>query len=72
MIKKRDYEPPSTEGALPTRIEKKQVEERIAITANVVYEAIRREGDEELHRPAAALAWSAPGCGTRHGNLVCC
>lgn len=67
MIKKRENGPPSTEGTLPTRIEKKQVEERIAITANVVYETIRREGDEELHRPAAALAWSALAAGLAMG-----
>lgn len=67
MIKKRENELPSTEGTLPTRIEKKQVEERIAITANVVYETIRREGDEELHRPAAALAWSALAAGLAMG-----
>ncbi|MGD0402245.1 MAG: formate/nitrite transporter family protein [Candidatus Acidiferrales bacterium] len=60
-------EPPSTEGAVNTRIEKKQVEERIAITAHVVYETIRREGDEELHRPAAALAWSALAAGLAMG-----
>ncbi len=64
MIKKYEKsEPPSTEGAVPTRIERKQVEERIAITAHVVYETIRREGDEELHRPAAALAWSGLAAG---------
>ena len=68
MIKKPEKsEPPSTEGAVNTRIEKKQVEERIAITAHVVYETIRREGDEELHRPAAALAWSALAAGLAMG-----
>ncbi len=68
MIKKQEKsEPPSTEGAVNTRIEKKQVEERIAITAHVVYETIRREGDEELHRPAAALAWSALAAGLAMG-----
>ena len=60
MIKKQEKgESPSGEVAVSTRIEKKQVEERIAITAHVIYETIRREGDEELHRPASALAWSA-------------
>ncbi|HXN73555.1 MAG TPA: formate/nitrite transporter family protein [Candidatus Acidoferrales bacterium] len=68
MNKKADKnEPPSVEGAVNTRIEKKQVEERIAITAHVVYETIRREGDEELHRPAAALAWSALAAGLAMG-----
>src|SRR6204780_4805696 len=68
MIKKQEKsEPPSTEGAIPTPIERKQIEERIAITAPVVYETIRREGDEELHRPAAALAWSALAAGLAMG-----
>ena len=45
MIKKHEKsESASTEGTVPTRIERKQVEERIAITAHVVYETIRREG----------------------------
>ena len=68
MNKKADKnEPPSVEGAVNARIEEKQVEERIAITAHVVYETIRREGDEELHRPAAALAWSALAAGLAMG-----
>jgi formate/nitrite transporter FocA (FNT family) len=68
MIKKQEKtEPPAGEVAASTRIEKKQVEERIAITAHVVYETIRREGDEELRRPAAALAWSALAAGLAMG-----
>jgi formate-nitrite transporter family protein len=58
---------PANEVAITTRIEKKQVEERVAITTHVVYEAIRLEGDEELHRPAAALAWSALAAGLAMG-----
>jgi formate/nitrite transporter FocA (FNT family) len=50
-----------------TRAEQKQVEERQAIGANVVYEAIRREGEDELRRPAAALAWSALAAGLSMG-----
>jgi hypothetical protein len=44
------------EGPISTQRELEQVEERLAIGANVVYETIRREGDGELRRPAAALA----------------
>ncbi|MGA8430129.1 MAG: formate/nitrite transporter family protein [Candidatus Sulfotelmatobacter sp.] len=55
------------EGTISTRVEKKQVEERVAIGAHVVYETIRREGEEELHRPAAALAWSALAAGLSMG-----
>src|ERR1700684_2584981 len=58
---------PSGEGTISTRAEQKQVEDRQAIGANVVYETIRREGEEELHRPAAALAWSAFAAGLSMG-----
>jgi len=47
--------------------EQKQVEDRVAIGVNVVYEAIRREGDDELQRPAMALAWSALAAGLSMG-----
>jgi len=57
----------SNDGTISTRSEQKQVEERQAIGANVVYETIRREGDDELHRPAAALAWSALAAGLSMG-----
>lgn len=53
--------------AISTRIEKKQVEERVAIGANVVYETIRREGEDELGRTASALAWSAFAAGLSMG-----
>jgi formate-nitrite transporter family protein len=57
----------SPEGTISTRTEQKQVEERLAIGANVVYETIRREGEDELRRPAAALAWSALAAGLSMG-----
>jgi formate/nitrite transporter FocA (FNT family) len=60
-------QPPSSEGTISTRVEQKQVEERLAIGANVVYETIRREGEEELHRPPAALGWSALAAGLSMG-----
>jgi formate/nitrite transporter FocA (FNT family) len=58
---------PPGEGTISTRVEKKQVEDRLAIGANVVYETIRREGEDELHRPAPALAWSALAAGLSMG-----
>jgi len=60
-------DPSSGGGAISTRAENKQVEQRQTIGANVVYEAIRREGEDELHRPAAALAWSAFAAGLSMG-----
>jgi formate-nitrite transporter family protein len=60
-------ESPSPQGTISTLAEKKQVEERLAIGANVVYETIRREGEEELRRTVAALAWSALAAGLSMG-----
>ena len=59
--------PSEQETAISTRAEKKQVEERLAIGPQVVYETIRREGEEELARPASALAWSALAAGLSMG-----
>jgi len=59
--------PPPVEGTITTRVEKKQVEERVAIGAHVVYETIRREGEDELRRKASALAWSAFAAGLSMG-----
>jgi hypothetical protein len=60
-------EPDPLPVAVSTRKEQKQVEERMAIEANVVYEAIRRGGVEELNRPATALAWSGLAAGLSMG-----
>ncbi len=57
-------EPPST---VSKRSEQKQVEERVAIGANVVHETIRREGEEELKRSSSALAWSGLAAGLSMG-----
>ncbi len=61
-------DPPRDHGlTVSTPAEKKQVEERLAIGANVVYETIRREGEEELRRTVDALAWSAFAAGLSMG-----
>jgi len=71
MTKKPDKDEkeslPPDGGTITTRTEKNQVEERLAIGAHVVYETIRREGEDELRRPAAALAWSALAAGLSMG-----
>lgn len=58
---------PPSEGPISTRVEKKQIEERLAIGAHVVYETIRREGEDQLRRTLAALAWSAFAAGLSMG-----
>lgn len=65
--KKQVGDLPQPEGTISTRAEQKQVEERLAIGANVVYETIRREGEEELRRTVSALAWSAFAAGLSMG-----
>jgi formate/nitrite transporter FocA (FNT family) len=64
---KPKLEIPISEGPISTRAELKQVEDRVAIGPNVVYETIRREGEEELHRSVSALAWSALAAGLSMG-----
>ncbi len=71
MIKKDPKEskedPAKSEGPISTRTEQKQVEERLAIGPQVVYETIRREGEEELQRTASSLSWSALAAGLSMG-----
>lgn len=47
--------------------EKQEARERTSISAPVVHEAIRRDGEEELQRPASALAWSGLAAGLSMG-----
>jgi len=47
--------------------EEKKIEERGRIGAVVLHEVIRQEGEEELQRPVAALAWSALASGLSMG-----
>ena len=47
--------------------EQRQVRRRTAPAARVVHEAIRREGEDELRRPASALAWSGLAAGLSMG-----
>jgi formate/nitrite transporter FocA (FNT family) len=68
LKKKQAQEPAKDSQALVIEEkEKQQVEDRVAIGVNVVYEAIRLEGDDELRRPAVALAWSALAAGLSMG-----
>ena len=55
-------------GVISTKQEEKLVQDRVAIGAPVVYETIRREGEDELQRSAAALAWSGLAAGLSMGT----
>jgi len=47
--------------------EEAEANHRTSVRAKVVHEAIRRDGEEELHRSMAALAWSALAAGLAMG-----
>lgn len=47
--------------------EARDADRRVAVTAQVLHEAIRIQGDEELSRPASALAWSGFAAGLSMG-----
>jgi formate/nitrite transporter FocA (FNT family) len=50
-----------------TEDEEREARERTSVSAPVVHEAIRRDGEEELRRPATALAWSGLSAGLSMG-----
>jgi formate/nitrite transporter FocA (FNT family) len=60
-------EPGDIEGIELTENEKQEVETRKHPRAQVLYEAIRLEGEHELGRPVAALAWSGLAAGLSMG-----
>ena len=64
---KRPEEEPSASPIITKRAEQRQVEERVTISAHVVHETVRREGEEELRRTPAALAWSGLAAGLSMG-----
>ena len=50
-----------------TERQEQEAESRTSVTALVVHEAIRKDGDEELGRPISALAWSGLAAGLSMG-----
>jgi formate-nitrite transporter family protein len=50
-----------------TEKQRQEAEERTSVSANVVHEAIRHDGEEELNRPVSALAWSGFAAGLSMG-----
>ncbi|MBV8551729.1 MAG: formate/nitrite transporter family protein [Acidobacteriaceae bacterium] len=50
-----------------TEKEKEKAEERTSVSAHVVHEAIRYDGEDELQRPVSALAWSGLAAGMSMG-----
>ena len=50
-----------------TERQEQEAEDRTSVTALIVHEAIRKDGDEELQRSASALAWSGLAAGLSMG-----
>lgn len=59
----------ASEVKAPELTEKQQqeAEDRTSVSATVVHEAIRYDGEEELSRPTSALAWSGLAAGMSMG-----
>ena len=47
--------------------QREEAEDRTSVTALIIHEAIRQDGDEELIRPSSALAWSGLAAGMSMG-----
>ncbi len=47
--------------------EQQEAEDRTSVSAFVIHETIRRDGEEELERPTSALAWSGLAAGMSMG-----
>ncbi len=69
MLVNEDGSPLSEEMVVPELTEKQQqeAEDRTSVSAVVVHEAIRHDGEEELQRPISALAWSGLAAGLSMG-----
>jgi formate-nitrite transporter family protein len=50
-----------------TEKQREEAEERTSVSIDVVHEAIRKDGDEELNRSVSALAWSGLAAGLSMG-----
>ena len=47
----------------------KEVEELSAPRAPIIYEVVRRQGEEELDRPDGSLFWSGARCRPNHHGI---
>ena len=68
VIKRKSPEKKSkSPNAVLDEHEREQAEDHSAIRAIVIHEVLREEGEEELRRPAGALAWSGVAAGMSLG-----
>src|SRR5919112_2696053 len=63
-------EPPPGHGPELEEQEKKKADEEESLNANITYEVIRREGEQELGRSPQALAWSGLAAGLSMGFIL--
>jgi hypothetical protein len=50
-----------------TEAEEQKIEQRVAPSAHVIHDVVLRQGEDELERPASALAWSGLAAGMSMG-----
>ncbi len=69
MLVEEEKPEPDSGVAAPELTEKQQqeAEDRTSVSAIVVHEAVRQDGEEELNRPISALAWSGLAAGMSMG-----
>ncbi len=60
-------EDPSVVAPELTEKQREEAQERTSVSVDVVHEAIRHDGEEELNRPLSALAWSGLAAGLSMG-----
>jgi formate-nitrite transporter family protein len=60
-------DPPDVVAPELTEREKEEAQERTSVSATVVHETVRYDGEEELHRSVSALAWSGLAAGMSMG-----
>lgn len=66
MAKQDEMAEPDNDLQL-SKPELQEAQERSSVTVRVVYEAVRREGEDELKRSSSALAWSGLAAGLSMG-----
>jgi formate/nitrite transporter FocA (FNT family) len=57
------YESAAQQEALRDQDEESSVTDATRLSAKLIYEVIRRDGEEELHRPVPSLIWSGVAAG---------
>jgi len=67
MLVSGDREDPDVIAPELTDKQQQEAQDRTSVSANVVHEAIRHDGEEELKRPVSALAWSGFAAGLSMG-----